>query len=338
MPLFAVKLFRFEYWTWWLFYLPLLPYYLWLAFKARSFTFFTAANPGIDAGGFFGEKKSEILKLIDEKHKVKTIFISCSDTFDHVVLQIQKQNIGFPLIVKPDVGERGNGVQKIYSLEELRNLFREYAATDLLIQEFIDFKTELGILYYKQPGNSTGEISSVVIKEFLKAEGDGARSILQLMQQNDRARIQAKRLKKKMGNDIYRVPHEGEEVLLEPIGNHCLGTKFLNGNHLINKKLVNIFDKIVADIPGFYYGRFDLKVNSMEDLYDGKNIRIMELNGVSSDPAHIFHPGYSIVKAYRDLIKHWKIIYRISISNMNSGTPPVSLKEIYNKMRIHFFK
>jgi len=36
----------------------------------------------------------------------------------------------------------------------------------------------------------------------------------------------------------------GTVKLLEPIGNHNRGTKFLDGNHLINSELLNFFDAL----------------------------------------------------------------------------------------------
>jgi phosphomannomutase len=58
----------------------------------------------------------------------------------------------------------------------------------------------------------------------------------------------------------------GENRLLEPIGNHCRGTKFVNANHLINNQLDEVFSKISEGFEGFYYGRFDMKVESIDDL------------------------------------------------------------------------
>ena len=55
------RLTRWEFWPAWLFYLPVVGYVLYLAFRHRSLTLFTAVNPAIPAGGFIGESKFEIL-------------------------------------------------------------------------------------------------------------------------------------------------------------------------------------------------------------------------------------------------------------------------------------
>ena len=59
---------------------------------------------------------------------------------------------------------------------------------------------------------------------------------------------------------------------------------FINSNHLITPALSASFDRISKQIDGFYFGRFDLRVKTIEDLEAG-NIQILELNGcVQSQP------------------------------------------------------
>ena len=148
------------------------------------------------------------------------------------------------------------------------------------------------------------------------------------MQQSIRARFQIKRLKNQMKNEINRVPQINEKVLLEPIGNHCRGTRFINHNHIINQKLNIVFDKISLPIQGFFYGRYDLKVKTIEDLILGENIKIMELNGASSEPGHIYDTSFTLFKAYKDLCYHWKRLADISAINIKDGFKPVSFSVI----------
>ena len=82
------------------------------------------------------------------------------------------------------------------------------------------------------------------------------------------------------------MPASGEERLLQPIGNHCLGTKFIDASHLIDPNLVAVFDEIASGIEGFNYGRFDLKVKDLDALKRGEEIMVPELNGVTSEPGH----------------------------------------------------
>lgn len=233
----------------------------------------------------------------------------------------------FPLISKPDVGERGNDVCKINSLQELEN-YHTNSNYDYIIQEYITYDYEFGILYSRLPNSNQGSVTSVTLKEFLSVTGNGNSTILQLMEESTRARFQIKRLQKELGEEINRIPEINEKVVLEPIGNHCRGTRFINYNHIINQKLNIVFDKISIPIQGFYYGRYDLKVKSIDDLLEGKNIKIMELNGASSEPGHIYDNSLTIFTAYKDLRYHWKRLADISAINIKSGLKPVPFSMI----------
>lgn len=336
MPLFIIKWTQYEYWPWWFFYIPLLPYWLWLAFKTKSLAYFTATNTNIELGGFFGESKIDILKQIAPEYKPKTFFVPKETGFETVQETMNLAQIQFPIVAKPNVGERGFEVEKILNQAQLEN-YHQHALDEYIIQEFVDFDLELGVLFCRMPDEETGKITSVTIKEFLTVKGDGRSSILQLMEQNTRARFQIEAVSKRLGEGINQILAAGEEMLLEPIGNHCRGTRFVDGNHFINPKLNEVFNRIALPMEGFYYGRFDMKVKSLDDLYKGENIRIMELNGASSEPGHIYDARNGIIKAYRDLAFHWNLLAQISIQNQKRGIKPVSFRTIVRTFAGHFF-
>lgn len=336
-PLFIIKWTQYEYWPWWFFYIPLLPYWLWLAIKTKSLAYFTATNTNIELGGFFGESKIDILKQIALEYKPKTFFVAKETRFETVKESINSAQIQFPIVAKPNVGERGFEVEKIIDILQLEN-YHQRAAHEYIIQEFVEFSLELGVLFCRMPNEPIGKITSVTIKEFLSVKGDGKSSILQLMEQNTRARFQVEAVSKRLGNGVNQILEAGEEMLLEPIGNHCRGTRFVDGNHLINSKLDEVFNRIALPMTGFYYGRFDMKVKSLDDLYKGENIRIMELNGASSEPGHIYDARNGIVKAYRDLAFHWSLLALISIQNQKRGIKPVSFGTIVKTFSGHFWE
>ena len=234
------------------------------------------------------------------------------------------------------MGERGTSVAKIHSETELRECITKLATADYLIQEFITYSIELGVLFSRLPNETVGKVSSLTLKEFLSVMGDGKSTIEELVLQNTRARFQLESLQKRLGKGMQEVLPLGENRLLEPIGNHCRGTKFVNANHLINNQLHDVFTEVAKGFDGFFYGRFDMKVSSIEDLYEGKNIRVMELNGVSSDPGHIYDPRYYLWQAYRDLMWHWKRAANISIVNQRNGVKPLPFSELWAIVKEHF--
>lgn len=335
IPLPIIKIINYEYWPWWVFYLPMAPYWLYLAFKTRSFTYFTSVNPGIEAGGFYGESKIDILKKINPRFLPKTVFIEKKSEFEKAIRLLTTSHLVFPVIAKPNIGERGTNVAKIETVEQLKN-YHSSTQEDYIIQEFISYPIEFGVLFSRLPNETKGKVSSLTMKEFLTVTGDGKSTIRELIENSTRARFQLEVLKSKLGESIHDNLPENEKLLLEPIGNHCRGTKFVNANHLINGKLDEVFSRIAESFEGFYYGRFDMKVASIEDLYRGENIKIMELNGVSSDPGHIYDPNYQLWKAYRDLRWHWKRGAEISIHNQKRGFQPLPFSEVWAIIKKHF--
>jgi hypothetical protein len=334
LPLFLVKILKFEYWTWWAFYLPMLPYWVYWSLRTRSFAYFSVVNPGIELGGFFGESKRDILDKIDKNYLPKYLYVE-NLTFENLKDILEKEQIEFPIIAKPDVGERGFHVAKITSIEELEEYHRTNT-NPYIIQEYISFEVELGVLYNKMPNSTKGKVTSLTGKEFLSVVGDGVSPVAKLMEKDPRSQMQIPRLWEEKKDLMNLIPQKDEKILLEPIGNHCKGTRFINYNHFINEDVHQVFDKIAESIDGFYYGRFDLRVKSIEDLYEGKNIKILELNGVSSEPGHIYDISYTVFRAYRDLIRHWRIIGKIAIENIKNGIKPVPFSVIIKTYWKHF--
>lgn len=335
LPLFWLKVFYYEYWPFWIFFLPLVPYWLLLAVRCRSLTFFTAANPGIKHGGVFGESKMDILNQLNPEFLPKTAFIPKEAGWLKVKSVMNELSLDFPIILKPNVGERGSDVAKIDDEQALIS-YVNHSDFDLIIQEFVSFPVELGVLYYRIPNSGKTGITSIVMKEFLHLVGDGKRTVKELIFKNERAKLQWQTLKVKFANKLGLVLPAGEKLELEPIGNHCKGTKFLSGMDLINDKLVSVFDRIAANSTDFYYGRFDLKVKSLEDLQQGENIRVLEFNGVTSEPGHIYDPKLNLFIAYRDVIKGLNIMAKISHQNMKRGIRVTPVATLFTEVVSHF--
>ncbi|MEI7979717.1 MAG: hypothetical protein WCI53_12795 [Bacteroidota bacterium] len=332
-----IKHTRFEFWPYWFAYIPVYFYYIYLSIKAKSFTFFSAANPGIYLGGFVGESKKNILQKINNAYLPKTASCKHEYSFEKVENLVANEQLNYPFIAKPDVGERGNKVEKISNAIELKN-YVHTINEDFLIQEYIDYNLELGIMYFHYPNGKLSGISSIVIKEYLTITGNGVSSIETLIKNHLRAQSRLDYLLNKFEKKLFDILPLNEKLVLEPIGNHCRGTKFLNGNYLINSNLVQVFDKIAKPIDGFYIGRFDLKVNSIEDLNAGLNIKIMELNGVSSEPAHIYDPSTFLFNAYQALFNHYKLIFIIAKQNIELGNQYVPFWLVWKQIKMHLSK
>lgn len=331
---FIIKLKSWEYWPFGIIQAPLFVYWFWYALKERSLTYFSASNPSILTGGMMGESKFEVLSLVPGEVKPTTALARFPASRQQVLELMKSNQLKFPVIFKPDLGERGWMVRRINKETDVDQYLREIKI-DFIIQELVDLPLEFGVFYVRFPSEQNGFVNSITMKEFLSVEGDGVKTLQQLILEKDRASLQWETLKEVYHDKLDIILDKGKQMELVSIGNHCLGTKFLDGNHLINEKLTASFDRISKQVNGFYFGRYDLRCASLADLENGK-IKIMELNGCGAEPAHIYHPGASLVKAMKVLITHWKNMYRISVENHKRGVPYLTLKEgraIYKKVK-----
>lgn len=272
-----------------------------------------------------GESKFEVLKLVPDALKPKTFLVKLPSTSEEVYGQIKENGLSFPVIFKPDLGERGWMVRRIESETDIDRYLQEIKI-DFLIQELVDLPLEFGVFYVRIPSEEKGIVNSITGKEFLNVVGNGSKTLQELVLEKDRARLQWETLKHQYKNQLNEIVSAGKRVELVSIGNHCLGTKFLNANHLITPELNESFNQISKSINDFYFGRYDLRCASVEDIQKG-NVKILELNGCGAEPAHIYHPGASLLEALKVLHTHWKNLYVISSTNHKRGVPYLTFSE-----------
>ena len=327
---FFTKLFKWEHWPTYMFYVPLIPYYMYKAIKSGHMVYYLTVNPGIKYSGHGTESKFETLKHLPENQKPATIFIKENEQIDKAILKVKASNLSFPLIAKPDIGFRGYLVKKIDTLSDLE-VYIKKNKVDTLIQEYINYPNECGIFYHRIPGNDTGKITSITLKKFLTVTGDGISKLADLILKDDRAFLYYDLLKNIHKDKMNLVVEKEEIVKLTVIGNHSKGTQFLNGNHLISKELEQLFDKVTKPIENWFYGRLDIKYENFEKLKQGSGFKILEVNGIISEPTHIYDPtNATYFDALKSIKKHWKIMDVIARTNHDTFEIP------YQKIRPYF--
>ena len=260
------------------------------------------------------ESKKQIYDLLPWQYYPNTIFIGAGTSVSEIFTQIKSKNLKYPLIAKPDIGMKGLSVKKIYDDNELK----EYAIrshVDFLVQEFIPFENEVGIFYYRFPNEEKGRISGIVRKDFLTIKGDGRSTMIELLKEDKRFVLQLSSLKRCYGEELKRVLADGEKEVLVPYGNHARGARFIDATELVDEELTNTIDTICSRVKGFYFGRLDVRFNTWEELRSGKNFSIIEINGAGSEPTHIYDPHHSLFFAWKEIIRHWNILLRISLIN-----------------------
>lgn len=333
------KVWRWEFWPTWLFYLPVLPWIGWLMVRYRSVTVWTAANPGIPDGGVVGESKFDILSCLPEDCVTPSALIPRDDEvrrLERVREIIQEKAWEFPLILKPDVGQRGAGVKLARTMTDVAIYLKSQPGA-IIVQTYHPGPFEAGVFYVRIPGEKSGRIFSITDKKFPVIVGDGRSTLEQLIWAHPRFRMQAQTFLARHEKDIDRVLAAGESFRLAVAGNHCQGTLFLDGSHLITPDLERRFDEIARHFDGFFFGRFDVRYSDVDAFKAGKDLGIVELNGVTSESTNIYDPNRSLLAAYRTLCQQWSLLFQIGDANRRLGQRPTSLWTLSKLIWLHLW-
>lgn len=250
----------------------------------------------------------------------KTIYIKHDLSFEEVEAEIMSHGFTFPFIVKPDIGMKGILFRKIENEDQLRK-YHERIPVEYIVQELVDLPVELSVFYYRHPAQASGTISGLIKKELLEVYGDGKSTLWELVLQHPRAKFRLDEMRHRHEHRLDRVLTKGQHFYLSYAGNHNRGARFINLHNEIDERLVAIFDKLSHYNGNFYYGRYDIKCTGLEDLKNGENFSILEFNGCGAEPNHIYDCNMTIGQAYREILKHWKVLYEISKYNHENGTP-----------------
>ncbi|MEO6639146.1 MAG: hypothetical protein ABIN25_12790 [Ginsengibacter sp.] len=315
---FLYKLRHWETWPYVVKYIPLSPVWLWYCLRSGSLWFFTPSNPTLTFGGFEGESKNEMYVQLPAGSYPRSIYISKSISFEEASSLLSKINFAFPFAVKPDVGMMGFMFRKIENIDQ----FKKYHAAmqaDYMLQEFVDYPLEVSVFYYRYPHKLTGHITGFIKKEFLSVKGDGVSTLLELMQCYPRVRFRLEEMKQKHETRLNDVIPAAEIYFLSYALNLSRGGNLVSLAHEKDSRLLNTFDNLSHQTKHFYYGRYDIKCASIEDLKEGRNFSILEYNGCGAEPHHIYGNGNTLFQAYRIILHHWKTLYKISRENHRNG-------------------
>jgi hypothetical protein len=311
-----------------------------LAGASRKLTLFTAANPGMSDGGFIGPQKSEVYAALA---KVKSGIVpwciipasyNMTERMTRIARFMAKHKLGYPLVCKPDLGERGEGVTIIRSAQELAEHMSRVQVTTVA-QAYIPGR-EFGVFYIRRPNEPTGKIVDLAEKCLLSVTGTGTHTLEQLILSHDRAVCMANLFLRRHSQKLRNIPAPGEIVMLGEVAAHCRGAVFYNANYLRTELLETAIEQICQAYTGFYFGRFDIRVPSTEDLQAGRNLHIIELNGVTSEPISLYDPNTSLWKAWHMLCRQWYLAWTIGKENYHRGASTVPFRTLCTRTIAHF--
>lgn len=328
---------RWEFWPVWQVNWLVFLYVLGLGIlRYRHLTAFTAVNPCMPHGGFLGESKSDILARLAGIGEALPAWtrIAEGDLPDRLAAfrdGIRELGLSYPVVLKPDDGQRGLGVAVVRSEAEAAGWFTAVPVAAIL-QEAVG-GCEFGIFHVRHPDESEGRITSVTIKRPLEVLGNGTDDLETLIHRHPRAIAQLDVFLHRFAARLHTVPAAGQRVPLGELGTHALGSLFLDGAHLATPALRQRIDQLARACPGFHFGRFDIRAPDEQALREGRALRVLELNGLTSEATHIYDPRHGLLHAWRVLCGHWREAFEIGRAHVSRGYPASSPRELLKDYR-----
>ncbi|MBI1217171.1 MAG: D-alanine--D-alanine ligase [Rhodobacteraceae bacterium] len=325
----------FELWPARFFYIPMILQWGLLALRYRSITLPTLANPGMQAGGLVGESKFEILSQLGREgnkwvapytcFSVGTASGSPSADLPQALAALETAGIEFPFVAKPDIGCRGAGVRIVRTVADLDHYLTNFPRRERIIfQRLITAKNEAGVFYIRAPGEAKGRIVSVTLKLFPEVVGDGLSTLEELIEADPRAGKIKDIYLARHGAQKDRILDKGEIFPLVFTGNHCRGAIFQDGRAQITPEMEARFDAISQGMPEFYFGRFDVRYDSLDDLRAGTNFWLIEVNGAGSEATHIWDKTTKLRDAYDFLFFQQRTLFEFGAANRARGFSSVN--------------
>lgn len=333
-----IRTFDWEFWPPFVFYAPVACKIAWLALRHRGLTLPFYTNPGTINGFQAGESKAFSLGRLQQKNpeNVAATWLVEGDTpatrAEHVKHLMEANRLRFPVILKPDCGNRGSGVKVIKTPKDVRTYFDSIVAP-VILQDFIPGPKEAGVFYYRFPDEDHGQLFAITEKVFPKVVGDGSSTLEELIWNDKRAFIIADKYCERFRDDLRTVVPEGKDWQLVNAGNHAQGCIFYDGWRLASNELTRQMDTIAKGLEHFYFGRFDIRYERDADLMGGCNFKVLEVNGFASEATSIYDPRNSLLKAYRTLFRQWEIVFRIGRLNRDRQHQAPSLSELWRRGR-----
>ncbi len=328
------RLLRWEFWPIPAIYLPLVPALLGMAVRAGSLRAPTLVNPPIPGGGLAGESKAAIGALVSRvpDHAIPTRVIEPGPEPERrAVLHafVEENGDRWPIVLKPDVGERGRGVT--IARDEARAL----AALDenpgcLLIQRFVPGE-EFGLFYVRHPEETRGELFSIARKAPRFVTGNGRDRLERLILMDPICLPMARCLLAQNAQRLAEIPEEGERVRVTEIGTHSLGCRFLHGEDLRTEALEHAVDRLSRE-AGLDFGRYDVRATDEAALRRGE-FRVIEFNGLTGEAAHMYDPRHGFFSGLAILRAQWRRAFEIGAAHRAAGRTPLGWAALWRLVR-----
>lgn len=272
------------------------------------------------------DRKSDIYQLIPEKYLPQTRLVpaGCNPTrLTETILQ----EFTLPLILKPNIGYKGHQVRRIDTPEELTLALDIMGDQEIIVQMFLPHAREYSIMFFRFQESGSSGITSLVEKHLPLVKGDDKSTLRELIARLNNPFLKKKWALKKLEKRLDEVIPEGEEIIVDHIGNYSRGAKFESLNSEIDPQLIDSINRFFNRVKGMNFCRLDVKSESLDHLKRGE-FKLLEINGAKSEPLHIYDPNLSVFNVIRDISRHWSILFEIVKENIASTDFPSSIEGI----------
>lgn len=315
---------RSEFWPDFLWQWPLYAQGIPLGLWKGGLTWFARVNPGMRWGGMFAYSKSEIMQQLPVENR------AAEESF-HLPAQqeaLKSRLAGatsWPMILKPDQGERGRDVHKLQDALTAMRIVEGLDSGTWLLQAYLDLPYEFGVFVEKSTLTDVFTVTSLCLKQPLGVRGDGVHTIASLVAQNPRAMRYRSLLEDVLAQRGAEVPAEGVWVPLHFSGNHCRGAAFIDQRAWIDADLSATFHQLLQGVSGFRFGRLDVLVESPVALWQRDAIKVIEINGANSEPAHIYDYRMGPWQMWQELLRFQRRMWRQALHMQAQGVvvPPL---------------
>ncbi|MBI1179492.1 MAG: hypothetical protein GC201_02975 [Alphaproteobacteria bacterium] len=312
----------------WLLFTPLTIQWFWLGFRYGSVTLPSVVNPGIETGGLVGESKRACLDMIDRRFAPWVAETAAVPPGADPEAVRRAAGIGYPLIVKPDIGWCGFGVRRIADEAELAAYAAAFPAGEtFLLQRLVDAPFEAAVFYVRHPHHVRGRVAALTIRHLPQVSGDGHSPITALIAADPRLRRYADAYAAVLGGAIDRVPAAGETVRLAVIASIRTGGRYEDADHLITAPFETTMDDLCRSMDGFHYGRFDVKFESVEALQEGR-FTILEVNGAGAEAIQYWDPRYSFLDTFRGVFAKQRALFAMADDMRRMGHRPIGWRAL----------
>ncbi len=290
-------------------------------------------NRWIEYGGLTEYDKNNIHDKLPPSYFLKNLKLPeiAPITYDELIDLLDLKKFEFPLMHKPNKGERWAQMYYLPTMEALelhrkKVINGEIPRQSYSIQQYCDWPQEYCLQFYQHYDAKKRpiiEVGSLALREMPFVTGDGTNNVEELIRLLSWVSEQHKeniisKISQTQPQLLTKIPAIDEQVQIVFTASIDFGTKYrtIEQTHERKEQLEALLTNLLTSLPPSFLsvGRFDLKAKSLESLLAGE-VKIIECNAGGGIPTHVYDESLTIPEKYEELFKHFDKMYEIIKQN-----------------------